>query len=133
GDSRGLPSHRAGSPPNAAAANRNGPACRQAEPRNFEDSESSVFLRRQDLAALVHAGLQVDVVRALQFAGFLVLDEGVGAERVMRAAHVAPRGRGFAFRNGHRKLILAWKWGRVSGGRGVSGGLCMKGPPRSSS
>ena len=60
--------------------------------RELGGSKELVFLRRQDLAALVHAGLQVDVVRALQLAGFLVFDEGVGAQRVVRAAHVAPRG-----------------------------------------
>ena len=36
---------------------------------------ASVFLGREDLAALVHAGLQVDVVRPAQLAGFLVLDD----------------------------------------------------------
>ena len=66
-----------------------------------------VFLGRDDLAALVHAGLQVDVVRPLQFAGFLVLDEGIGAQGVVRATHVAARGGGFALRNGHGRISQA--------------------------
>ena len=66
-----------------------------------------VFLRGQNLTALVHAGLQIDMVRALQFAGFLVFDKAVGAQGVMRATHVAT-GRGyFAFRNGHGRISQA--------------------------
>src|ERR1700759_5528689 len=94
--------------------------------------EALVFLRRQDLAALVHAGLQVDVVRALQFAGFLVFDEGIGAKRVVRTAHVPPRGRSFAFRNSHRNTRRREKWGQADSSADVSGRLCMKPPRRSS-
>jgi hypothetical protein len=36
----------------------------------------------QHLAALVHAGLQIDVVRTAQLAGILVLDIGRALERV---------------------------------------------------
>ena len=39
---------------------------------------SNVVFRLQNLTAAVHAGLQVDVVRAMQFASFLVLDIGAG-------------------------------------------------------
>ena len=84
-----------------------------------------VFLGRDDLAALVHAGLQVDVVRALQFAGFLVLDIAVGPQGVMRAAHVAARGGGFSLRNGHGRLSLADR-GRTAAETGArrGGRLC---------
>src|SRR3569832_2629671 len=46
-------------------------------PPSEPGERESVFLRRQDLAALVHAGLQVDVVRPLQLARVLVIDVGV--------------------------------------------------------
>src|SRR5690606_29118317 len=71
-----------------------------------EPSKDLVFLRRQDLAAAVGAGLQVDVVRALQLARVFVLDIGVRAQGVVGAAHVATRGRYFALRNGHVRLNL---------------------------
>src|SRR5579871_206706 len=51
-----------------------------------------VFLWRQHLAALVHAGLQVDVMRAAELAGFLVLDVAVRLQRFMRAPHACARG-----------------------------------------
>ena len=87
-----------------------------------------VFLRRDDLTALVHAGLQIDVVRALQFAGFLVFDEGIGAERVVRAPHVAPRRGYFAFRNGHGRISQAWKIETAAErpAADVSAGVCPK-------
>ena len=86
------------------------------------------FLRRDHLAAFVHAGLQVDVVRALQFAGFLVFDVGIGTQGVVRTAHVAPRGGYFAFRNGHGRLSQAQKLKRrPQSGHHVSAGLCLKG------
>ncbi len=34
----------------------------------------ALFLRRQNLAATVHTGLQIDMMRAAQFAGVLVFD-----------------------------------------------------------
>src|SRR3954447_342969 len=55
----------------------------------------------EDLAAAVHAGLEVDMVRAAKLARILVLDIGRGLERVGRAAHAAARRRGLSFRNGH--------------------------------
>ncbi len=61
----------------------------------------SAFLRLQHLAAAIHAGLQVNVMRAAHFAGILVLDIGRGLEGVGRAAHAALRRRGFSFWNGH--------------------------------
>ncbi|CDX58229.1 hypothetical protein MPL1032_230290 [Mesorhizobium plurifarium] len=77
---------------------------RPAKGRSFESlnrGSFSAFLRLQNLAAAIHAGLQVDVVRAAHFAGILVLDIGRGLEGVGRAAHAALRRRGFSFWNGH--------------------------------
>ena len=51
------------------------------------------FLHLHDLAAAIHAGLQVDVMRTVKFAGRLVLDIGVALQGVMSAAHVALRAR----------------------------------------
>src|SRR5215204_2921454 len=58
-------------------------------------------LHLEDLAAAVHAGLEVDMVRAAKLARILVLDIGRGFERVGRAAHAAARRRGLSSRNGH--------------------------------
>src|SRR5437016_4481653 len=55
----------------------------------------------QNLAALVHAGLQIEVVRTAQFAGILVLNVSGLLERVRRAAHATARRRGFSAGNGH--------------------------------
>src|ERR1035438_2647856 len=64
---------------------------------------SGLGLGLEHLAALVHAGLQVDVVRTAQFAGILVLDVSRLLERVGRPAHAAARRRGFSFRHSHGK------------------------------
>jgi hypothetical protein len=64
----------------------------------------SVRLHRENLTAPVHAGLQVDMVRAAKLAGILVLDVGRGLKGVGGATHAAPRGRRFSFRNGHFRL-----------------------------
>src|SRR5436305_3040550 len=58
-------------------------------------------LRLEHLAALVHAGLEIDVVGAAQFAGILVLDIGWLLQCIRRAAHATPRGRCFSSWNGH--------------------------------
>lgn len=85
-----------------------------------------VFLRRQHLAALVHAGLQVDVVRAAQLTRFLVLDIAVGLQGMVGPAHAGARGGDFAFRDGHGVDFS----NGVNGGGGqaarVSGRLCLK-------
>src|SRR4249919_3098887 len=60
----------------------------------------------QDLTALIHSGLQVDVVRTAQFAGILVLDIGRPLERVGGAAHAATRRRGFSFWHSHGTKLL---------------------------
>src|SRR3954466_9888558 len=62
---------------------------------------SGLFLGLQDLAALVHAGLEVEVVRTAQFARILVLSVGRLLQGVRRAAHATPRGRCFSSGNGH--------------------------------
>src|SRR6476661_5758199 len=61
----------------------------------------SGFLLFQHLPALIHAGLEVEVVRTAQFAGILVLRIGRLLQRVRRAAHATPRGRCFSSGNGH--------------------------------
>src|SRR3712207_8517011 len=65
-------------------------------PRSTLFPYTTLFRSLDDLAALVHAGLQVDVVGPAQLAGVLVLHVAVGLQRVVRAAHVAPRGRGLS-------------------------------------
>src|SRR4051812_12185870 len=75
-------------------------------------SGSGFFLGFQDLAALVHAGFQVEVMRTTQFAGILVLDIGRLLDRIRGAAHASPRRRCFSSRNGHYPKSLA----RVVGG-----------------
>jgi hypothetical protein len=66
--------------------------------------KSAFSLGRQNLAALVEAGLQVDVVGAAKFAGLLVLDPGHGLLMVARTAHAdAALGHFFAW-NSHLKL-----------------------------
>src|SRR5262249_30092875 len=60
----------------------------------------------EDLAAAVHAGLEVDVVGAAELARILVLDIGRCLERIGGAAHPAPRRRWFSFRDGHCLLLL---------------------------
>src|SRR3979490_3148653 len=62
---------------------------------------ASGFLLLQDLAAFIHATLQVEVVRAAQFPGILVLGIGRLLQRVCRAAHATPRRRCFSTGNGH--------------------------------
>ena len=63
----------------------------------------SIFLGldRQNLTAIIHAGLQIDVVRTAQFAGILVLDIARGGESVGRATEAALHRRRFSFRNSH--------------------------------
>src|SRR5215217_6942108 len=62
---------------------------------------SRLTARLKHLAAFIHAGLQVDVMRAPQFAGILVLDIARLLERIGGAAHSAPGRCGFSFRDGH--------------------------------
>jgi hypothetical protein len=59
------------------------------------------FLDLHDLTATIHAGLQVDVMRAVQFTGCLVLDIGIILERIMGAAHIALGACDFGLWNSH--------------------------------
>ena len=54
-----------------------------------------------DLTATIHAGLQVDVMRTVQFSRCLVLDIGIILERIMGAAHIALGACDFGLWNGH--------------------------------
>ena len=59
------------------------------------------FLDLHNLTATIHAGLQVDVMRAVQFTGCLVLDIGIILERIMGAAHIALGACDFGLWNSH--------------------------------
>jgi len=93
----------------------------------------SGFLFDQDLAALVHPGLQIEMMRAAQFAGILVLNVSRLLQRVSGTAHATPRGRGFSSRNGHVMVLAgffasnadapgAWQGaGKLRSGRAYNG------------
>ena len=59
------------------------------------------FLDLHDLTATIHAGLQVDVMRTVQFTGRLVLDIGIILERIMGASHIALGACDFGLWNSH--------------------------------
>src|SRR5579864_8552864 len=61
----------------------------------------------QHLPAAIHAGLEIDVVRAAQLAGILVLDIGRPLQCVGGATHAALGGRRFSLRHGHAALSFA--------------------------
>ena len=74
----------------------------------------------EHLAALVHAGLQIDMVWAPQLAGILVLDIGRPLERIGGAPHAAPGGRCFSFRDSHDGSPLrCWADGGMYGRPGL--------------
>ena len=85
----------------------------------------------------IHAagGLEVDMVRAAQFARILVLDIGRLLQRIGRAAHAATRRRRFSFRNGHgRNSGLACLGTNSAAGRSVNpGSRAYRGSPRKAS
>src|SRR4051812_49070046 len=94
---------------------------------------SGLLLCLEDLPAAVHAGLEVDVVRAAEFAGVLVLDVRRGLDGVGGAPHAAPRGRGLSFRNGHGCLPV-WRAQRLAVGQAPLAsrsreGAAYTGPP----
>src|SRR5467141_1938675 len=62
---------------------------------------SGFLLGLQNLPTLVHAGLQIEVVRTAQFAGILVLGIGRLLQGIRRAAHATTRRRCFSSGNGH--------------------------------
>src|SRR5690606_6107097 len=67
-------------------------------------SRSLRFLRLQNLAAAVHARLQVDVVWTAQLTGILVLDVGRSLQGIGRTAHAALGRRSLSFRYCHDTL-----------------------------
>src|ERR1700730_12943417 len=71
---------------------------------NSGTPKSGFGLDLEYLAAAIHAGLQVDVVRTAQFARILVLDIGRARQSIGGAALTALHGRGLSFRNGHDEL-----------------------------
>src|SRR5207302_10766862 len=81
-------------------------------------ARSGFFLGFEDLTALVHPGLEIEMMRAAQFAGILVLGIGRLLQRIRRTAHATPRGRCFSSGNGHIGVLKG-----VSGHRPRSGRL----------
>src|SRR5450755_622657 len=75
------------------AANRGGPGAAPEARASGLPPVSGFLLGLQNLPALVHAGLQIEVVRAAQLAGILVLGIGRLLQRVRRTAHATARGR----------------------------------------
>ena len=62
---------------------------------------------RDDFASIIMAARAAQLVRALQFATIRAFLKRLDAQRIVRAAHVALRGRRFSFRNGHFKTLLS--------------------------
>src|SRR5690606_23504790 len=60
-----------------------------------------LLLDVENLPAAIHAGLEVDVMRAAQLARILVLDIGRGGKGVGRAAEAALHRRGLSFWHCH--------------------------------
>lgn len=77
-----------------------------------------VALGLENLLALVHAGLQVDVVRTVQFTGLLVFNIGCARYLVTGTAHAALGRRGFSLWNSHDKLrMCVGRIVRIGGGQ----------------
>ena len=72
---------------------------------SFERDALEALFDLHDLTATIHTGLQIDMVRAMQFACGLVLDISIAFQRVMCAAHVALGARDFGLWNGHRSSL----------------------------
>jgi hypothetical protein len=82
---------------------------------SFKRGSGFLGLDVEDLAAAIHAGLQIDVVGTAQFARILVFDIGGLCERVSRAAEAALHRRCLSFRNCHDDLHR----GQGADGRGL--------------
>src|SRR4051812_29808171 len=95
-------------------------ANRRAATGGATSVRSGVLLGLENLAALVHAGLQVEVVRTAQFARILVFGVGRLLERVGGTAHATPRWRGLSSRNGHIEVLAG-----LSGRRPVPDGPAL--------
>ncbi len=77
-----------------------------------------VTLGFENLLALVHAGLQVDVVRTVKFTGLLVFNIGCARHLVTGTAHAALGRRGFSLWNSHDKLrMCVGRIVRIGGGQ----------------
>jgi len=59
------------------------------------------FLDFHNLTATIHTGLQVDVMRTMQFARCFVFDIGIILERIMGATHIALGTCDFGLWNSH--------------------------------
>src|SRR5215813_3810387 len=76
-----------------------------ALPTAFVRKRLRFLLGLQHLPALVHAGLEVEVMRTAQLAGVLVLDISGLLERVRRTAHATARRRSFSAGNSHFGIL----------------------------
>jgi hypothetical protein len=56
---------------------------------------------RDDLSAIIVAALRAQIMRPLQLAAIRALLECLDRQRMMAAAHVPPRRRGFSLGDGH--------------------------------
>src|SRR5215470_14360540 len=88
--------------------------------RRTDADRSCLRLGLEHLPALVHAGLQINMVRTAQFPRILVLHIGRLLERIGGSAHPAPRGRGFSFGDGHG-CTPSWRANECSEGRAYRG------------
>ena len=60
-----------------------------------------------DLAAAIHTGLQIDMVRTVQFAGGLVFHIGFALEGIVSPTYVALGARDLGLWNGHRSSLVS--------------------------
>jgi len=80
------------------------------------DAFLSFSLLGQHLAAAIHAGLEIDVVRPAQFAGILVFDISRTLQRVRRPTHAASRRGSLFLRHGHgERLLVGRRYSGVGG------------------
>src|SRR5262249_26512444 len=82
----------------------------------------------EDLAALIHAGLEVDMMGAPELTRLLVLDPGDGLKLMARAAHANAAAGHFLAWNGHRTLHKSK--GAARPGRGAEKKGAYSGLPR---
>ena len=74
------------------------------------------IVAREILDSRGNPTVEVDVMRPAQLPGLLVLDEAVGSQRVVRAAHVPPRGRGFSLGDSHGTSLAGVKMEAAASG-----------------
>src|SRR6202042_3676555 len=85
--------------------------------RSDQESFSGVLLGLENLPALVHAGLQIEVMRTAQFAGILVLGIGRLLQGIRRAAHATPGRRRFPSGNSHIGVLLKSRFRKMASSR----------------